>query len=203
MCARYELGSEELEFLRILHGLEPSDEVFRAFRCGEIRPCDLAPILRADGLRLARWGFPAPDKRTIINARAESLPERISFRRALAQGRAILPASAFFEWLGEKAGQKRKFRFTLESGHMALAALVYESATESGDETRFVIVTRPANESMHAIHDRMPVMLGEEEQERWLAPATAPESAQAIALVASPRLRVEEMPQPGRQTTLF
>ena len=121
-----------------------------------IRPTDFATVLLAAGEARLRWGLAVSwDKRPLINARAETLASRPTFRALLGR-RCVVPAGAWWEWQG-----KRRFRLGLEDGtEMGFAGLF--------DGDAFVVVTRPAHPALADIHDRMPAVLSENGRQAWL-----------------------------------
>lgn len=150
MCSRYELMATPRQLAeRFDLAVAPSD-----LACAEVRPTDRALVIAADGDRQGRalgWGLMSWDGKPLINARAETLTERKTFR-ALLERRCAVPATAYFEW--RQDGQRRlKNRIAAaDGGIVSFAGL--------RDDDRFVIVTCPAAPTIAAINDRMPVILG-------------------------------------------
>ena len=108
------------------------------------------------------WGFSNPVKKgLIINARAETAREKITFAESIAKRRCVIPASGFYEWDSHKA----KFRFTSPDGGLLLLAGFYR---EEQGVPRFTILTTEANDSMIKVHDRMPVMVSKDEIRLWI-----------------------------------
>lgn len=108
------------------------------------------------------WGFSNPMKKgLIINARAETAREKITFADSIARRRCVIPASGFYEWDPHKA----KFRFTSQDGGLLLLAGFYR---EEQGVPRYTILTTEANGSMIKVHDRMPVMIGRNEIRPWI-----------------------------------
>ena len=108
------------------------------------------------------WGFTNPVKKgLIINARAETAREKVTFADSVAKRRCVIPASGFYEWDPYKA----RYRFTSPEGGLLLLAGFYRR--EQG-VPRFTILTTEANDSMIKVHDRMPVMISREEIRPWI-----------------------------------
>lgn len=124
-----------------------------------------------------RWGlvpFWAKDPsigNRMINARAETVAEKPSFRAAYARRRCILFADGFYEWRQESSG-KTPFYISLKSGEPLAFAGLWESwkDRETGKALQTTaIITTAANDFMAAVHHRMPVVLEPAAAERWLA----------------------------------
>jgi putative SOS response-associated peptidase YedK len=129
-----------------------------------------------DKLQLFSWGlqpFWAKDAKAVkrsINARAETLSEKPSFRKLLTSKRCLVPADGFFEWQVTDHG-KVPYRILLKSKELfSFAGLWDEWADKETEEVlhTFTIITTEANEVVKPIHDRMPVMLSPEAEELWL-----------------------------------
>lgn len=125
-----------------------------------------------------RWGLvPAWAKdpsigNRMINARAETVAEKPSFRAAFANRRCLVPASGFFEW--ERAGSvKVPHLISVRDAPVFAMAGIWERwrAPEGSDVESFAIVTTAANTFMARIHDRMPVILPREHWNAWLGEA--------------------------------
>jgi putative SOS response-associated peptidase YedK len=136
---------------------------------------------RADGRRelaLFQWGLVpswAKDIKlsaSMINARAETLAEKPAFRTALSRHRCLVLADGYFEW--KKVGkEKRPLYFRMRDERPFAFAGLWECwrGPESGSGPQLescTIVTTSANELSASIHDRMPVILEEEDYEAWL-----------------------------------
>lgn len=103
-----------------------------------------------------------------INARAETLLEKPSFREAFKHRRCLIPADGFYEWKKEAKG-KQPYYFQLTDGGLFAFAGIWEEwgKDESAVKTCAIITTEP-NELLSPLHNRMPVILREEDYERWL-----------------------------------
>ena len=105
----------------------------------------------------------------MINARAETVAERPSFRAALRRRRCLILADGFYEWRRNSAG-RQPVRFTLASGEpFAFAGLWDTWRDPAGDlVSSCTIITTEANELLRPIHDRMPVILPRNVEPLWL-----------------------------------
>jgi putative SOS response-associated peptidase YedK len=104
----------------------------------------------------------------MINARAETIAEKPSYRNALKKRRCLIVADGFYEWKREgKAKQPHLIRF--KGGRPFCFAGLWErwSKGEQPVETCTIITTGP-NKLMEAIHDRMPVIVAPEDYGLWL-----------------------------------
>ena len=106
-----------------------------------------------------------------INAKAETLEHRGTFREAFLRRRCVVPADGFYEWTGAK-GNRQPLWIHPGAGGLILFAGLYEFWRPDRDrtETTFTIVTCPANATIAKIHDRMPVVLDERGAEDWMNP---------------------------------
>ncbi|WP_338663218.1 SOS response-associated peptidase [Pararoseomonas sp. SCSIO 73927] len=130
-----------------------------------------------------RWAKDAKDGARLINARAEGVAEKPSFRDALAKRRCLVPADGFYEWLSPKeAGAKgtrdpkQPFAVALASGEpMALAGIWEGWKDPEGHWLRtYSIITTEANPKQAPLHHRMPVILPREAWPAWLGEREAP-----------------------------
>ncbi len=110
----------------------------------------------------------------MINARVETLLEKPSFRKPLMESRCLVLADGFYEWK-VVPGQKQKIpmRIVLKSREpFAFAGLWDRWMNPQGQPVdSFAIITMPANDVMKPIHERMPVILEEKNEDAWLDPA--------------------------------
>lgn len=190
MCGRYAITLSP-EVMRAYYGY--TDQPNFPARA-DIRPTEPVPIVRLEGgerrFALVRWGFiPGFVKNEkefplLINARAETVFEKASFRNAIKRRRCLFLADGFYEWqkLDEKGRKKRPFLIRRPmQGPLALAGIweCWQSRDGSEIDTA-AILTTAANATLAAIHDRMPVILDPRDVEAWLSPATANDAVQRL-----------------------
>lgn len=168
MCGRYILFTDpELREIRDIIN-EVQRKIHGEIKTGEIFPTDRALILiQSQGIlspEAVVWGFPGShSKGVIINARAETVPEKPMFRNCLAARRCVIPSTGFYEWSHD--GKKTKYQFNLPGAGALYMAGLYN---EYQGENRFVILTTAANASMANVHNRMPVVLDRDRMEHWM-----------------------------------
>ena len=108
----------------------------------------------------------------MINARAETLVEKPSYRNAFKKKRCLIVADSFFEWKLHENKTKTPMRFKLKSNDLFAMAGIWESWKAPDGRPLYscsVITTRP-NDLMKDIHDRMPVILMPDDEKIWLDP---------------------------------
>lgn len=126
----------------------------------------------------------------LINARAETIAVKASFREAFLKRRCLLPADGFYEWKHDNENKKMKtpMRFQLKSGELFALAGIWESWTAPDGHKIFTcaIITTEANELMAPIHNRMPVILRKEDEKFWLDPSNHDREALSKLLIPYP-----------------
>lgn len=117
------------------------------------------------------WSKDASTSKGLINARAETLTEKPSFREAFKSRRCIIPTTGFYEWQRKGASGKQPFYFYLNNKEVFGFAGLWEEwlDKQTGEviETCSIITTE-ANEVLKPVHDRMPVILEAENYDEWL-----------------------------------
>jgi putative SOS response-associated peptidase YedK len=216
MCGRFVSARKRLELLE-----EFSVERDRVDASPEAEPApdyNVAPTKRvyavmerpatdtepqARELRVVRWGlvpFWAKDASgggRLINARAETVAVKPSFRRAFAKRRCILPADGYYEWQsipaeGKKAAKQPFYIYRTDGGELAFAGLyeLWRDATLPSDHEHAwlwtaAIITTQATDDVGQIHDRMPMVISPDHWADWLNPgSTEPGQLQAAMLPA-------------------
>lgn len=178
MCGRYTLAAATEELVEAFDVPLPDFVWTPRYN---ISPGQQVPVVAADrrGRRigLLTWGLvPAWNDEPgtgLINARAESVMEKPSFREAFERRRCLVPADGFYEWKREGRAKVPHWFFPRSDGLLAFAG-VWERWERPGTEPRhtFAILTVPANEDVAPVHDRMPAIVPAEERARWLERST-------------------------------
>jgi len=153
---------------------------------------------------MLRWGLvPSWAKELqagapLINARAETVAEKPAFRTALRRRRCLIPADGFYEW--QKAsgaaarGKKQPYYIHRRDERPFAFAGLWERWTGGPEVESCTIVTTSANNTLSALHDRMPVILSEEDYALWLDPAV--EDAAAVTPLLVPAAEVVLVAEP-------
>ena len=182
MCGRFTLTWEEWRRVAETLRIDDDSDVAATYRPRfNIAPTDQHFIVTSEferrRVQRARWGLVnrrATDNRRAsqcINAKAETLEQRATFREAFQQRRCVVPADGFYEWTGPK-GKRQPLWIHPHTGKLMLFAGLYESwyPERNKPEVTFTIVTCAANAVIGEIHDRMPVILDERAAEDWMNP---------------------------------
>jgi len=179
MCGRYVIKTtpEELEEH---YGADPKEiGVFRPNY--NAAPSQFLPVLlEQEGkrqLRALRWGLVPPwasgtnSGYSMINARAESVADKKSFKKPFLYRRCIVPANGFYEWKKSSSGKIPYFITDPNHSLMNFAGIYETAETDDGEPLNsFSIITTEANSSMRELHDRMPAILLDSEIGDWLNP---------------------------------
>ncbi|KHF38502.1 SOS response-associated peptidase [Halalkalibacter okhensis] len=174
MCGRFTLTAtkeqiEEQLYVELFDyqprfNIAPSQPVLSIISDGEKR--------RAGYLR---WGLVpvwAKDPKIgykMINARGETVDEKPAFKRLLKRRRCLIVSDGFYEW--KRTGENKKpYIITVNEGIFTFAGLWDRWKLNDEEIVSCTILTTEPNEFMKGIHDRMPVILDEEERNVWLDP---------------------------------
>lgn len=191
MCGRYSLTKSPAEIgeyfgVGVPQGLEwPASRNIR-------RTEDVLGIVRGDEglqLRLLHWGMFIPvasqaKPKLVINARAESAPEKRSFRELIAKAehRVIVPAQLWYEWL-----EKQPYVFDVPDREViGFAGLAKEVTIDGETRSECVILTcdPTGNRVASETHERMPAVLADRrEQQQWMDPEVGAEHAASLCRV--------------------
>jgi putative SOS response-associated peptidase YedK len=167
-----------------------------------IAPSQDVPVIVRKGERNEimpmRWGLvpswakdPSIGQR-MINARAETLAEKPSFKRLMGTHRCLVPADGFYEWRREGRRKVPVWVHLKNKEPFGFAGLWDRwMQAEDRDLYSFTIITTDANELLRPIYDRMPVMLDSLAGERWLDPTFTSFSTLQFLLRPFPSERME------------
>lgn len=168
--------AEDFTVLEKLFNLEPID--FPLKPRYNIAPSQEVPVViweRGRRLKLFRWGLiPAWAKEPaigmkMINARAETIEQKPSFKNLIVRKRCLVLADGFYEW--EKKGQRKiPYRIVLKNRMPFAFAGLYDHwiSAEGVEVSSCTIITTAANQLVRKVHERMPVILSKEAISIWL-----------------------------------
>jgi len=140
-----------------------------------------------DAIVRAAWGFVPewadgrPDVKPLINARAETVATKPFFRDAFKRKRCLVLADGFYEW--KRAGKSKvPYRIALKTEAPFAFAGIWSTVHDAQGEVQptFAILTTEANDLVAQIHNRMPVILREQDEKDWLNPSLALDAAQTL-----------------------
>lgn len=200
MCGRFTLKTNIATVAKVF-GVEPTLDVAPRYNVAPAQ--EVVSILRNGTAHLAqlRWGLiPAWAKEEsigskMINARAETLAEKPSFKRLLQSRRCLVVADGFYEWRQEN-GHKTPMYITLkDDSPFAFAGLWDLWKSPDGQQIRScTIITTDPNELVAPIHNRMPVILSKSACEEWLDTAIRDEHVLLPLLTTYPADEMKARP---------
>ena len=177
MCGRYNFAPGEFREIKIRFNILNDIPLFLPRY--NIAPSQQAPVIAnlegGNRVELLQWGLvpwwakdPTIGNRT-INARAETLAEKPSFRNLLRNQRCLIPADGFYEWRKEGKG-KVPMWFKQKNGEPLVIAGLWDSwKTPNGELLKtFTIITTAPNDLIAPIHNRMPAVLSDQDALEWL-----------------------------------
>jgi len=177
--AAYGLVVSQPYMLPARYNIAPSQDIVAIIRAGSREGAAVGDAL-ARVLAAFRWGLvpswakdPGMGAR-MINARAETIAEKPSFRAAFRRRRCIIPASGFFEWQATGTGPKQPVWISRPDGGLISFAGLWEAwlGPDGSELETAAIVTTEANETLRPFHHRMPVILGPDGFDAWLGNGT-------------------------------
>lgn len=175
MCGRFSfyLTTAELEEYYGIHNEHSFDAHYN------VAPQQYVPVItQLNGIRhseIMKWGLvpswanDESNSNKLINARAETLAEKPSFRNSLKSRRCVIPISGFYEW--KKQG-KQKYPYYIspeKTTHLPIAGL-WDSwkNKDNGIIKTCTLITVEPNNQLKEIHNRMPAVLSQEQIDIWL-----------------------------------
>ena len=111
----------------------------------------------------------------MINARSESIQEKPAFQSAYRFRRCLVPVNGFYEWQALPSGKRPHYIMVQNVGVIAFAGLWERWTNKVSGEVidTFTILTCEANDLVRPLHERMPVILKEQDYETWLTGSVA------------------------------
>lgn len=199
MCGRFTQYQSQVRYLEKLNSqaslaFEPNDNTIDRYN---VAPTTRVQLLHwdEDGLRMSEvpWSY-APHwargngkRPPAINARLETAVTSRYWSSVWKNGRCLVPANGWYEWVKDPADTKRKQPYYIKlkiNEPMFYAAVghfprVDDDEMDDGDG--FAIITSSSDQGMVDIHDRMPVVLPPDIAREWLETSLSPERAEDLA----------------------
>ncbi|WP_226035374.1 SOS response-associated peptidase [Aquibacillus saliphilus] len=177
MCGRFTLDANELEVLQEYdlkgnitsyqprYNIAPGQNILAIIHDGQKK--------RAGFLKwglVPSWAKDSKIGYKMINARSETAHEKPSFKQLLSGKRCLIIADSFYEWQKSEVGKQPK-RISLANRKLFAFAGLWDMWENDGQRLHTcTILTKEANDFMHKIHDRMPVILPKDKEEQWIKP---------------------------------
>ena len=165
MCGRYVITNPISKTEKFIKSAIQVEEIENY----NAHPYQKLPVIKkyknGNTLENLKWGIVpswAKDKdfKALINARVETIDEKISFKKLIKDFRCVAVANGFYEWKREEK-VKIPYYFVREDRKPIFFAGIYEN-------NQFCLITEEANENIKAIHHRQPVILSQTDINRYL-----------------------------------
>ncbi len=166
MCGRFTIRkpvTKTVDIVKTNIKVEDSDNY-------NAHPTQQLPIIKSysngKALELCAWGLvPAWSKKLdkfspLINARKETLIEKVTFKNLIQTSRCIVPADGYYEWKREDK-TKTPYYFTKENDELMFFAAIYQN-------NQFCLITREATKKIIAIHHREPLIIDQSQINNYL-----------------------------------
>ncbi|MFH1050217.1 MAG: SOS response-associated peptidase [bacterium] len=177
MCGRFALSAKTDEIEKLLPELYSNKKIKPSYNIAPTQEVAIVINKNPKEITFAHWGLIpswAKDKsigNKMINARAETLQEKATFKNLFSRKRCLIIADGFFEWK-KVEGFKRKtpYFIKMKTGEPFTFAGLWDTWKNPENEmvTSTVIITTEPNAIMQPIHNRMPVIILPEERKLWL-----------------------------------
>jgi putative SOS response-associated peptidase YedK len=156
-------------------------------------PSQKLPIIKSytngKALELCEWGLvPNWSKKLekfspLINARKETLMEKVTFKNLIQTSRCVVPVDGYYEWKREDKS-KVPYYFTKEDDEIMFFAAIHQN-------NQFCIITREATEKVSAIHHREPLIINQSQINNYLN--VKKDAMEILNSIKPPRLKFYEI----------
>jgi len=177
VCGRYSLAVDAVMFAKYFNMVIEELDFYSRYNIAPGQPAPVIGII--EGKRAfydMQWGL-RPDwlrekqgSKILINARAETLCSKPTFRRSFEHRRCLIPADGYYEWKKNKGG-KTPFRIILPDAPVFAFAGIWDFYTDNRGikKPSFCIITVAASSQIQSIHQRMPAILPDaRSMDRWM-----------------------------------
>ena len=191
MCGRFTLTVSPEELQAAFPNFSIPGDIPPSYNIAPSQPIPVIPNDGEKSLDFYLWGlipsWTKPEKvgkYNLINARSETAAEKASFKNSFRRRRCLILADGFFEWSKSTSrGGKTPYYFTLKDRlPFAIAGLWDTWISPEGDPLKSAcILTTAPNQTVKAVHNRMPVILNPTDYQTWLDPQEGkPEDFQGL-----------------------
>lgn len=176
MCGRYSIGAEIKALAQNLDVKVPPD--FEPnYNAAPSQKLPVVSNYQPSSFTLYQWGivpfWAKTDQKRLINARAETILEKATFKKSFKTRRCLVAADGYYEWMKTTAvdGKKGKvpYRICLKNDEPFVFAGIWDTSVDDEEQSDFCIITTAASPSIAHIHDRMPVILHPDAISLWLS----------------------------------
>ena len=184
MCGRYQLTRKSQHKLQTYYNIDSIQCLKNWEREYNIPPRTVAPIITQQDIQrmfhLGFWSMLHPRSKNLndatkystFNARIETVHQKSTFKEAVKKRRCIIPAEGFFEWIGPK-GRKHPLHIRKKNqSFLSMAGLfnLFIPPDSNGQAIyTFTILTTKSSQWMARIHNRMPLILSDQQIDLWLS----------------------------------
>jgi putative SOS response-associated peptidase YedK len=189
MCGRYKITkpvTKTLDLVKTKIKVEDTDNY-------NAHPSQQLPIIRSytngKTLELSEWGLVPSwssklDKFSpLINARKETLVEKITFKNLIQTSRCVVPADGYYEWKREDKN-KTPYYFSKENDEMIFFAAIHQNG-------KFCIITREATEKISTVHHREPLIVNQSQINNYLN--IKKNAMEVLSSIKPPNLKFHEI----------
>jgi putative SOS response-associated peptidase YedK len=174
MCGRFSLTVTEAELNERFELTGGTAPYVSRYNCAPTQMLAVVTNENPHQLNYLKWGLiPSWAKEIsignkMINAKAETILQRPSFKIPFMRRRCLVPSDGFYEWKSD--GDKIPYRIFLKNQRLFSFAGLWDRWHDSNGKfiDSFTIITTSANEFMKPIHERMPVILHPKDEKTWL-----------------------------------
>ncbi|MDA0691597.1 MAG: SOS response-associated peptidase [Nitrospinae bacterium] len=187
MCGRYTLTKPAKSIQSHFGQIEFNFEHRERYNIAPTQECPVIAVQQGNRQLLAmRWGLVPPWARDetmaakMINARAETVQEKPSFKQSFKTKRCLVPADGFIEWKKTASGKQPHYFTRKGKGLFAFAGIWSEWEKDGVLLWTFSLITTACNALVQPIHHRMPVILAPDDYETWLNAAFDAKTLQSL-----------------------
>ncbi len=177
MCGRFSQSKSKQEVKKRFNLKKVPDKIKPLFNVTPQQDIEVVFNETPDELSFARWGLlPSWSKEektpySMINARAETITEKPTYKRLIKSKRCLIIADSFYEWK-KVSKEKIPYRILMKDESLFAFAGIWDIWEKEGNIIKSCcIITIAPNKLCETIHDRMPVILPKECEGEWLSDA--------------------------------